>query len=338
MIPPKPRVLFLTDRSEFHQQHVLRYAPPNMDVIMRRRPDPAELDNLLPTIDYMISERGEVVSAAMIGAAPKLRLIVRLGSLLVGIDQAAARERHIPIALQPIVGTIYVAEHVLMMALATLKHLGRSLWQANSAEYLKEARRTDENTFSFNWLNIPDIGGLYEKSIGILGMGEIGVEFARRAVGFRPMAIYYHKRTRYPEALEKELGLTYADLDHLSRHSDVLISLLPYSGETDQTIDRTLFDKLKQGAILVHAGSGSVINETDMIAAIQSGQLAGAALDTFEFEPLVSENPLVAIARDPLLNLLLTPHTAAASLPESREEDYGEIVRHMEGEPLRFVV
>ncbi len=332
----KPLVLFLTDRGEFHQQSALQDAPPQLEVAIRRRPALDELRPLLPRVQFIISERSEVVSAELIAACPALRGIVRLGSLLVGIDEAAARARNIPISMQPVVGTIYVAEHCLMMTLAALKHLARSLWQANSAEHGKTAKRGDENTFSFNWLGLTDIGGLYQKTVGILGMGEIGVEYARRVRAFAPAAVVYNKRQRYPEEIEGALGITFAERDALFAQSDVLLSLLPYAPELDLSLNAAAFARLRPGAVVIHAGSGSIIDERALIANLQSGQLSGAALDTYEYEPLPPDHPLVAYARDPRSNLLLTPHTAAASLPPGRAEDYAEIVRLLNGEVLRF--
>jgi lactate dehydrogenase-like 2-hydroxyacid dehydrogenase len=120
------------------------------------------------------------LKAAMIKAASRLKLIVRLGSLTEGIDLEAARAKGVRISVQPVVGAIFVAEHLIMMILAVLKHLGRSLAVADSASSELPVRRTDENTFAFNWLGFNDIGGLYDKTVAILGMGEIGVELARR--------------------------------------------------------------------------------------------------------------------------------------------------------------
>ncbi len=323
-----PIILFLTDRGERQQEWARQAAPTGFNVIIKRRPSDAEIADVLPSVTYMMSERSEPVTAAMIAAAKNLKLIVRLGSLAVGIDLEAARAHNVQVAVQPIIGTMYVAEHVLMMTLATTKRLGRSLWQANTADHGKAAHRTDEDTFAFNWLGINDIGGLVGKTIAILGMGEIGVEFARRIACFRPAAVLYNKRTRYPVAVETELGLTYADQPECVRRADVLISLLPYAAETDCSLNAETFAAMRRGAILVHAGSGSVIDEGALVDALQSGHLAGAALDTYEFEPLQPDHPLVILARDPRSNLLLTPHVAAASLPADRADDYAEIVRH----------
>jgi lactate dehydrogenase-like 2-hydroxyacid dehydrogenase len=335
---PTTRVLFLTDRSKWHQQRALQYAPADLEVIIRRRPAAAELTALLPEVEFIISERSESVTADMIHAAPKLKLIVRLGSLLHGIDVQAARLANVRLSMQPVLGSVYCAEHALMLILAVIKKLRRSLDDALRADHGMEAHRTDENTFAFNWLNYPDIDGLINMSVAILGMGEIGVELTRRLIGFRPTHIYYHKRTPYAPETERELRLTYATADHCARACDVLVSLLPYSPETDLSLNAAFLSQMKPSALLVHLGSGSVIDERALIAALSAGKLRGAGLDTYEFEPLAPDHPLVVYARDPRTNLILTPHTAAASLPPDRSGDYGEIMRLLKGEPLRFEV
>jgi phosphoglycerate dehydrogenase-like enzyme len=332
------RLLWLTDRSEWHQRRALESAPPDIDVIMRRRPDEADLMALLPTIDFLISERSESVTAQMIAAAPNLKLILRHGSLIHDIDVAAATLAGVRVSMQPVLGTVYAAEHALLMILAVLKKLGRNLDAALRADHDLPPKRTDENTFAFNWLGFTDVGGLIGKTVAILGMGEIGVELTRRLIPFRPAAILYQKRRPYPTNVERELHLMYADLVTCLQNADVVVSLLPYAPETDRMLDAEVFSKMKPSAMLVHLGSGSVIDEPALITALQAGSLKGAALDTYEYEPLQPDHPLVAAARDPQLNLLLTPHTAGASLPPGRADDYAEITRFLRGEPLLYAV
>ncbi len=334
----KPRLLFLTDRSEWHQQDALKSAPAEIEVIMKRGATEAELIALMPDIDFVISERNQPVTAGMINASSRLKLVVRLGSLTDGIDLKAARAKGARVSVQPVLGAIFVAEHLLMMMLAVQKRLGRSLAVVDSASSGLPVRRTDENTFAFNWLGFNDIGGLYDKTVAILGMGEIGVELARRLKSFRLKQVYYHKRTRYSPTVENELGLNYALPQDCIPQADVLVCLLPFSAETDRSIDAHLFGLMKPSTTLIHAGSGSVIDEQALIAALRTGQLAGAALDTYEYEPLQPDNPLVQVARDPTMNLLLTPHTAGASLPSGRAGDYSELIRYLRGESLQYRV
>jgi phosphoglycerate dehydrogenase-like enzyme len=337
------RVLFLTDRSEHHQRTALDAAPPELEVLMKRTPSPDELATLLPQIDIIISERNQPVTAEMIAQARRLRLILRLGSLYHDIDVAAARRAGVRVSVQPVLGSIYCAEHALMMILAVVKRLGRSLFAANAADHGMPARRTDENVFAFDWLGYRDVGGLIGKTVSILGMGEIGAELARMLRGMRPDAVFYFKRTPYPPAAEQELGIRLAaSLDQLIQVADILVSLLPFGPETDYrhggglTAERLAL--LKPGAMLVHLGSGSVIEERAVVASLRAGRLGGAAFDTYEYEPLQPDNPLVTLARDPDSNLLLTPHTAAAWAGSDRTGDYAEIRRFLAGEPLQHAV
>ncbi|MCC7451918.1 MAG: hypothetical protein IT324_31210 [Anaerolineae bacterium] len=334
-----PKLLFLTDRGERHQRAAIKAAPPGIDVIMKRRRSEADLLPILPSIDFLISERNQPVTRTMIEAAPNLKLIVRLGSLSYDIDRAAARARDIRVSVQPVMGSIYVAEHVVMMILAVLKRLGRSMHTAVKATHGLPARRTDENTFAFNWMDYGDLHSLYGKTVSILGMGEIGVELARRLRPFRVEAIYYNKRRRYPQDVEADLGLRYGEMLDCVEHADVLVTLLPFTAETDRSIHAGTLALMKPTAVLVHAGSGSVIDEQALVEALRGHKLAGAALDTYEYEPLQPTHSLVKLASDPDSNLLLTPHTAAAAVgPTDRAEDFGEIARFVAHEPLRYAI
>jgi lactate dehydrogenase-like 2-hydroxyacid dehydrogenase len=334
----KPRLLFLTDRGERLQRAALKAAPPNVEVIMKRRPSPDELMALMPTIEFLITERNQPVTAALLEAALRLKLIVRLGSLSHDIDLVAARESGVRVSVQPVMVSIYTAEHTLMMILALVKRLKRSMAAVAAATQSLSARRTDENNFAFNWMDYNDIGGLYDSTVAILGMGEIGVELARRLRPFRIGKLLYHKRTRYPRSVERELWLTYTPMLDCVKQADVLLSLLPFSAETDRSIHAGTLKLMKPSAMLVHAGSGSVIDEQALAEALRNGQIAGAALDTYEYEPLQPTHSLVTLARDANVNLLLTPHTAAASVPTDRTEDFGEVVRFLNHEPLKYEI
>jgi phosphoglycerate dehydrogenase-like enzyme len=147
-----------------------------------------------------------------------------------------------------------------------------------------------------------------------------------------------------PERTEQELGITYAPQEQVIAESDFLCMLLPYYPETDMLLDAAFLSTMKQGAFVVSCGSGSVIDEAALAAAVARGHLAGAALDTFEWEPIRPDNPLCPLACDPDMNVLLTPHTAAgssgdaaddqdASRTKTREGDYTNLMRVLRGEP-----
>ncbi len=332
------KVLFTTERGRRHQQAALDAAPDNLDITMLRQPDKESLLPHLADAEYFISERAGVIDAEMIQVAPKLKLILRLGSLTYDIDTQAAKAAGVVVCYWPVGSVIRVAEHLVMQMLA----LGKKLRQTEAIALAAgtdwgESKRTDEDTFAYNWSNRQNVEGLWQKTIGIMGFGEIGAELARRLAGWE-VTLLYNKRRRLPESLETELGLTYVDIDTLFSQSDYLANLLPYFPGTDLMINASYFAKMKDGACLVSCGSGSVIDESDLAEAIKTGKLGGAALDTFEWEPIKADNPLIALAKAGY-NVLLTPHTAAGASPAAANErlkDYTNIVNHITGQPLKY--
>jgi phosphoglycerate dehydrogenase-like enzyme len=335
----KHSVLFLTERGSRHQQAALAAAPAELDVTMLREPPREEVLRRLPEVEFLISERSGLIDAEMIAAGGKLRLIQRLGSLTYDIDLDAARAAGVPVCARPVRTVILVAEHMLMQMLALTKRLNQATAVTLEAgDWGQASRRTDEDTFAYNWSSLENVGGIYGLTVGILGLGEIGAELARRLRGFAPEHILYHKRRRLPEPAEAELGLTYVSVDQLFARSDILCNLLPFFPETDGSINADVFARMKLGSYLVSCGSGSVIDEAALAEALRAGQLAGAALDTYEWEPIRPDNPLLPLARDPGKNVLLTPHTAAGSVPAAtgavRRGDFENIRRLLRGQPL----
>lgn len=328
----------LTDRGQRHQRQAAEAAPEGLEIVMLRRPDPEHLRAALADAEIIISERNQAVTAQMLAVAPKLRYILRLGSLVHDIDLVAAHHARVRVSAQPVMDSILAAEHVLMMMLAVLRHLGRSLRAMTEPMPPVPARKTDEDTFAYNWRGYRDLQPLLGKRVAVLGMGEIGIELIRRLAPFRPGTLWYHKRTPYPPAVEQALGLERVSFERCLRDTDVLVSLLPYAADTAHLLSATAFDMMPPHSVLVHAGSGGVIDEAALVSALSRRCIAGAALDTFEFEPLPPDHPLVELTRDSQANLLLTPHVASGSIPNSREEDFAEIVRFLRGEPLRFEV
>jgi phosphoglycerate dehydrogenase-like enzyme len=280
----------------------------------------------------------------MIAAGRRLRLIQRLGSLTHDIDLDAARAAGVPVAFWPVLTAIMVAEHMVMQMLNLAKRTGEIAAVASEAgEWDQPSRRTDEDTFAYDWSERSGVRPILGQTVGILGFGEIGAELARRLVGFRPSRILYHKRTRLPPAAEQELAITYLPAERLVAESDILCMLLPYYPETDMLIDAEMLSTMSRRSFLISCGSGSVIDEAALASALRKGHLAGAALDTFEWEPIRPDNPLLPLAREPAMNVLLTPHTAAgcsqdADSDDTRQDDYTNLMRVLRGQaPLHQV-
>ncbi len=328
--------IFTTHRSPFHQKRALDAAPPELSVTMLTHTDYADLLPYLAQAEYLISERVGVIDEKIIKAAPNLKLILRLGSMYDDIDLVAARQAGVIVCKWPDAGAAAVAEHSVMQILALIKRLREVETAALEASpRWGESRRTDENTFSYNWSKRQQIGTLHSQTVGILGFGEIGSELTRRLNGWGCKMLYY-KRTRLPERAEGDLGLTYVQPNELREESDILVNLLPYSTQTLNMIDATWLEGMKSGAKVVSCGSGGTIDEQALADAVRSGHIAGAALDSYAYEPLKADNPLVQLARTGA-NILLTPHTAAGN-GHPRSVEYTNILRHLRGESILYRV
>ncbi len=329
-------VLFTTERSQFHQALALKSAPPGLHITMLRQPDRAELLRHLSQAEFWISERRGIIDAELIAAAPHLRLIQRLGSQTYDIDLNAARLAGVAVCEYPLVGIMHVAEHTIMQMLALLKHLPEVETIAlETGGQWGDSQRTDEDTFSYNWSGRSGIRSFYHKTVGLLGFGEIGWEVARRLHSWGPRLLY-NKRQRLPASVEQDLRLGYAALDALLAESDIVVNLLPYSPQTDHLLDAGRLARLRPGALLVSTGSGSVIDELAAADAIASGHLGGIAIDSYEYEPLPPDYPLIRL-RQQRYNVLLTPHTAGGTGEDEAGDQgyqYRNILHMIEAKPL----
>jgi lactate dehydrogenase-like 2-hydroxyacid dehydrogenase len=202
-------------------------------------------------------------------------------------------------------------------------------------------RRCDEDHFAYNWSGRRNLGGLMDRKVGILGFGEIGVELARRLKGF-DCTVLYQKRRRLPPEAEAELSLGYvASPAELAAACDIVVALLPLSPATDQRLNAEFFEAMKPGALFVHSGGSGTVDEAALAQALSTGHLGGAAADGFTWEPTEPNNPLIALAHDPLCNLILTPHVAAGAITATgalRAGDYANITALLAGRPLRYQV
>jgi phosphoglycerate dehydrogenase-like enzyme len=326
--------LLLTQRSERHQQRARQHAPPELQLTICRNASRAEILRLLPEMEFLISERAGRVDAEMIAVGKRLRLIQRWGRQTWDIDVEAARQAGVPVCYWPIASCGRVAEHLVLQILTLLRRLNEQKHTLLQNADWGSPRRAAENTFAYNWTRRENIGGLAAKTVGIWGFGEIGRELAERLRGF-DCAMLYHKRQRLPAHVSAQLGVAYASPAELAAQSDVLCCLLPFSAETEQSLNANFFSRMKRGALLAHCGASGVVDEAALLEALRAGQLGGAALDTFTWEPLPANSPLLSALRDPALNLLLTPHTAAGTAAE-RADDFANLRAILCDEALRY--
>ncbi len=255
--------------------------------------------------DALIVRSAVQVDAALLEQAPNLRVIGRAGVGVDNIDAAAATSRGIVVMNTPGANAIAVAELTIGVMLA----LARQLPKANSALH---AARWEKKSLEGRELK--------GKTLGILGLGRVGLEVARRARSFG-MDLVGHDPF-VSAAIARENGVRLVDLDELIANSDYLSLHVGLTPQTQGIINATTIAKMKPGVRIINCARGELIDDAALAAGLASGQVAGAALDVFQQEPLKA-SPFFGLE-----NVILTPHIAG-STRESQEAVGIQIVRQV---------
>jgi len=259
-----------------------------------------ELKQQVSGSDAVISYLTDRIDQDIIDRGTKLKIIANYGAGFNNIDVTYASERGIWVTNTPNVLHETTADLTWAMILGTAR-------QIVSAD-----RYTRESKFQ-GWGAQLFLGGdVYEKTLGIIGLGEIGRSVARRALGFN-MRTLYHQRNRLPKEEEKKLNVEYATFEKILRESDFLTLHVPLTEETEYMIGNDEIALMKKTAYLIHTARGKVIDDYALVAALREGRLAGAALDVYEDEPELTEG-----MRE-LDNLMILPHIGSASF-ETRDK------------------
>jgi len=275
----------------------------------------------------ILTENSDVPPALLAAAGGNLRLIARLDT---GSAQIAA-EAGVPIVDLPNTALIGVAEHTVMLIMALSRHLLTVVRQTNAQQWLPERSQpvlTDQRRYTYNWIGLQEWGTLYGKTAGLIGLGLIGRATAARLRGFG-MRLLYTQRHRLDPHTERHLGVQWRALDDLLAESD-FVSLHHRFQEEPEGNDKHIGVRelalMKPTAYLINTARGRLIDEDALVAALQRGQIAGAGLDVFRYEPLPADSPLFALAGD---NVILTPHVAGAPLTDAWAMIAQELIEHL---------
>ena len=255
---------------------------------------PAELARHLATAEGLVCLLTDTVDDTLLAAAPRLRVIANVAVGFNNVDVAAATRRGVVVTNTPGVLTETTADFTWALLLAAARRVAE-------ADAFTRAGQFKE------WGLLLLLGGdVFGKTLGILGLGRIGLAVARRAHGFG-MRILYHDAIRDPRA-ERELGVIYQDKDTVLREADFVTLHLPLLPETHHYIGGPELRAMKRTAYLVNAARGPIVDEAALVHALQEGWIAGAGLDVYEDEPRV--HPGLLACR----NAVLAPHIASASV------------------------
>lgn len=237
----------------------------------------------------------ENVDATLLEKMPKLRATSTISVGYDNFDVAALNARRILLMHTPTVLTETVAD--TMMALV----LGAARRVVELAERVKKGEW--KTGVGPDWFGVD----VHHKTMGIIGMGRIGLALAQRAHFGFGMPILYNARRHHAEA-EERFNARYCDLDTILKESDFICLVLPLTPETHHLIGEKQFASMKSSAIFINAGRGAVVDEQAMIAALKNGQIHAAGLDVFEQEPLPASSELLSLP-----NVVALPHVGSAT-------------------------
>jgi len=290
-------------------------AAPGIHVEERKGLKEADLLPLVADIDAWIVRGATQVTRRLIEAAPRLRWVARAGAGLDNIDVAAAKERGIGVLNVPGANAVAVAELVFGLLLGLLRHIPEGDASVRRGEW-------DKSRFMGRELR--------GKTLGIVGLGKIGRAVAQRARAFEMTCVGFDPLVS--DADVRAMGVEPLPLDDLIARAEILTLHVPLSAETRGMIGAERLARLPKGAFLVNAARGGLVDEAALLTALESGALAGAALDVFSSEP-PQGSPLVGHPK-----VVATPHVGAATV-EAQEAVGEEIVKlllaRMAGEPVQ---
>ena len=272
----------------------------------------------LKSVDAVLSGNDLVIDEALFGMAPQLKVIAKMGVGLDMIDIDAASRHGTIVFNTPGVNNQAVADHTFAMLLA----VARKIIYCDRS--LREKR----------WEHTKIMGiELWQKTIGIVGLGAIGRAVALRAKGF-DMKIVAHD-PYWPDQFAAENRIERVPLEALLKMSDVISLHVPLTPENKGMINANSLGLMKPTAILVNAARGEIVNEADLYRALKDGVIAGAGLDVFENEP-PTETPLLELD-----NVVLTPHTAAFTMEAMNNMNVGvveQLIDYLEGKRPEHLV
>jgi glyoxylate reductase len=209
--------------------------------------------------------------------------------------------------------------------LALVKQFPATLTRTLAGERAEgvEEVKTTARAMGYNWLGQSDLGWLYRKRLGIIGLGKIGRAVAARANAFG-MRVLYTSRHRLDETEERRLGVSFAPWDELLARSDFVSLHARLTPDNEQMIDAAAFGSMRPSAYFVNTARGALVDEDALIDALRSRRIAGAALDVFAYEPFHRDSPLLTLD-----NVVLTPHIAGTYDPDARKAQLVEVFEHV---------
>ncbi len=264
---------------------------PGFKVDVRIGLKPPELKKVVGDYHGWVIRSGTKVTAELIEAAHQLKVIGRAGIGVENIDVEAASKKGIVVMNTPGGNNVTTGEHTISLMLSLARHIPQAVASLKSGQWQRNKFMGVE---------------LCNKTLGVIGLGNVGRIVAERALGLR-MKVLGHDPF-VPEDIAARMGVDVATLDEIFEKSDFITVHVPLTNETRGLINREAFAKMKKGVRIINCARGGIVDENDLAQAIRAGTVAGAALDVFVDEPPPADHPLLQLEQ-----VITTPHLGAST-------------------------
>lgn len=266
---------------------------------------PEELLKIVENYEVLVVRSATKVTKEVITRGKNLKLIVRGGVGLDNINTEAASQANIKVENTPEASSVSVAE----LAIGMMFTFARKI--AIADVLTKQGKWEKKRLEGFE---------LWQKTLGLIGLGRIGYEVAKRALGLEMKVIAYDPYVNPADPKIIKLGIKMVSLDELLASSDFISLHIPLTEETKNLINAQTLARMKKNAVIINCARGGIVNEKDLAEAIKNGTIAGACVDVYEQEPITPDNPLLQLGE----KVVLTPHLGAST--EEGQARVGEAV------------
>lgn len=290
----------------------------SVELIDKKGISPDDLLDVIPEMDAVIVRGRTKITETVLGKAEKLKVVGRMGVGVDNIDLKAAEAHGVTVVNAPVATTVSVAELTIGMMLSLIREIPKADCGMKAGEWLKKELVGTE---------------LYQKTLGVIGYGNIGQAVGVRALAFGMNVIAYDLNLSMEEV--QSTGAEPVSYEELLERADIITMHLPLNETTKYIISAETIKKMKDGVVIICAARGGVIEESALLAALDSGKVAGAALDVFESEP-PGDNPLPKHPK-----VVATPHIGAQTKEAQLRAGHdivSEVLAALEDKPLRWRV
>jgi len=284
-----------------------------IEVDLRKGLPKEELIEIIKDYDALVVRSATKVTSGILDATDgRLKMVGRAGIGVDNIDIPAATKKGIVVMNTPEANAITTAEHTIALMFSLARHIPQAHKSLISGEWKRDKFKGRE---------------IYGKTLGLIGLGNIGKLVAERALGLKMKVIAYDPFLT--EEAASKLGVELVELDELLKRAEIITIHTPLTPDTKDLINKDTLDKMKEGAMIINCARGGIVNEKDLADALNNGKIGGAALDVYVSEPPESDNELFSIDE----NVVYTPHLGA-----STEEAQQKVGVAMADQTIDFLV